>query len=299
MKGILLMISDVLATFRNLFPNIAARRLLASAEFAEALAGPLKSNDLTEDQLVKFTMDGKVRFVGNENPLDGRPSSTLAYTSLEIERALKATSLFELGHYGGVDTWLYLALQKYPIQGKTVGIIGSANQGYGPWYEALVLSQGAKPIVIEYNKIMYENDNISCLDVQELMQMSDKGIKLDALLCVSSIEHDGLGRYGDPINPDADLESMVNFKTLLKKDAILFLTVPVGLDSVIWNAHRIYGTHRLPLLLAAWQKVETFGFAEEFLDRDVGMGWEEKLDDGSPMFRHYPSYEPVFVLKNS
>ena len=43
-----------------------------------------------------------------------------------------------------------------------------------------------------------------------------------------SFDHDGLGRYGDPINPDADLEAMQNVQKLLRPGHKMFLTVPIG-----------------------------------------------------------------------
>lgn len=49
-------------------------------------------------------------------------------------------------------------------------------------------------------------------------------------------------RYGDPLAPWADVDSM---RTLLHNHmnprGLMFLSVPVGLDTVVFNAHRIYG----------------------------------------------------------
>ena len=46
--------------------------------------------------------------------------------------------------------------------------------------------------------------------------------------CFCSFDHDGLGRYGDPVNPDADLEAMQNARRLLRPGHKMFLTVPIG-----------------------------------------------------------------------
>lgn len=49
-------------------------------------------------------------------------------------------------------------------------------------------------------------------------------------------------RYGDPLNPNADLEMM---EALLKNHmcpgGLLLLAVPVGKDTLVFNAHRVYG----------------------------------------------------------
>lgn len=57
------------------------------------------------------------------------------------------------------------------------------------------------------------------------------------------------GRYGDPLNPDADLEAMARVRSILKPGGLLLLTVPVGPDVLVFNLHRRYGPARLPLLL--------------------------------------------------
>lgn len=76
---------------------------------------------------------------------------------------------------------------------------------------------------------------------------------------------------------------MKKVKKIIKKGDILFLSVPVGKDLLVWNAHRIYGRIRLPLLLKGWETLDTFGFDESKLD---------VVDKGA-------SCQPVFVLKNT
>jgi hypothetical protein len=46
---------------------------------------------------------------------------------------------------------------------------------------------------------------------------------------------------------------------LLKPEGIFFLAVPVGLDSVYWNAHRYYGMLRLHPVLSNWNVVDLIG----------------------------------------
>ena len=84
----------------------------------------------------------------------------------------------------------------------------------------------------------------------------------DVILSVSSIEHDGLGRYGDPINPNGDLEFMARAKSFLKEGGHMILAVPVGGDTLVWTAHRIYGELRFPLLIKEWNLVDSFGFSK-------------------------------------
>ncbi len=65
----------------------------------------------------------------------------------------------------------------------------------------------------------------------------------------STVEHLGLGRYGDRNDSQADLQGMRHLRSLLKSDGVLIMTLPVGLDAVYPQVHRVYGRTRLPLLL--------------------------------------------------
>ena len=122
------------------------------------------------------------------------------------------------------------------------------------------------------------------------------GVRFDVVLSISSFEHDGLGRYGDKIDPDADIQGRfftiacgqrlfetfapvtlcLNFtslvylsslcfiavkrmKQLAVPDGIMLLAVPTGFDQLHWNIHRVYGRARLPLLLSSWKVDGIFG----------------------------------------
>ena len=76
--------------------------------------------------------------------------------------------------------------------------------------------------------------------VSELEAMHAAGEELggcDVALSISSFDHDGLGRYGDPLRPAGDLRAMSLAWRVLKPGGHLLLTVPVGPDVVVWNLH--------------------------------------------------------------
>jgi hypothetical protein len=175
-------------------------------------------------------------------------------------------------YYGVTDQWLYAMFSKYSdsIKGKKVAIIGSTT----PWYECIVLAYGGHPVTIEYNKIICSDPRIEVMTVEEYAQNPQV---FDAILSVSSIEHDGLGRYGDPINPQGDLETMSKSKTMLKKDGLFFLSVPIGRDTLYWNAGRLYGKLRLPLLLKGWDMIDSAGFSQSDLTNNSNMGHQPVL----------------------
>ena len=63
---------------------------------------------------------------------------------------------------------------------------------------------------------------------------------LSSLSCMHVVEHVGLGRYGDPIQPDGDLVAMHELSRVLQSGGHLLFVVPVGKPKVCFNAHRIY-----------------------------------------------------------
>ena len=63
---------------------------------------------------------------------------------------------------------------------------------------------------------------------------------IESLSCMHTIEHIGLGRYGDTLAPDGDLIAINELKRVLKKNGNLLIVTPVGKPRLLFNAHRIY-----------------------------------------------------------
>lgn len=232
---------------------------------------PMKIPDPLHNE---FTLEGKIP-VSYQYRDDTYSSETpLVYKKKQIDRYIGKVQNKEVFYYGDTDLYLYEGLEAYidQIQGKDVAIMGSVT----PWYESMTLAYGGKPTTIEYNTLISKDQRLRVMTPAEYEKRPKK---FDAVLSISSFEHDGLGRYGDPIDPNGDLKAMEKVKKMLKKGGLLFLSVPVGKDLLVWNLHRIYGEHRLPLLLEGWEVVATFGFSKEDLQRERGC-----------------NHQPVFVL---
>ncbi|CAL6339225.1 unnamed protein product [Bathycoccus prasinos] len=141
---------------------------------------------------------------------------------------------------------------KKEIMNKHVLVIGSER----PWLEGMLLAFGAKFVTtLEYGSIIAEHPQLDTITVTELNSaVRDNATKylgsFDTAFSYSSIEHAGLGRYGDPINPFGDLEEVARTSCLLRKGGVFFLGFGIGKDKIEWNAHRIYGKKRLPLVTA-------------------------------------------------
>lgn len=70
------------------------------------------------------------------------------------------------------------------------------------------------------------------------LPFADGSIK--SLSCMHTVEHVGLGRYGDPIDPRGDLRAIAELKRVLSPGGSLLFVVPIGKEKIQFNAHRIY-----------------------------------------------------------
>jgi hypothetical protein len=121
-----------------------------------------------------------------------------------------------------------------------------------PWLEATLLSHGANHIVtVEYRSILSQVASITTLlPVQVASRyLSGDFREVDFAFSFSSIEHSGLGRYGDVVDPFADLKAMQQISCILKVGGLFFLGIPVGPDAVFYNSMKVYGYYNLILLL--------------------------------------------------
>lgn len=170
-------------------------------------------------------------------------------------------------YYDVVDPRLYALLDRHPVKGKTVVIMGSLE----PFYELVFMTFGAlKVTTIEYGVRLTTDPRFEVLTPAK---MKATPRKFDVAVSISSFEHDGLGRYGDPLDPDGDLKIMKYLRdTLLKPGGALFLAMPSGGDFIEFNAHRIYGKVRFPMLTAGWKLEDSQDFKEDIWNN--GGAWQ-------------------------
>ena len=98
-------------------------------------------------------------------------------------------------------------------------------------------------------------DNITLIDIRPLdkkipnvdFHQDDatnlKNIKsnsIESLSALCSLEHFGLGRYGDPIDPDACFKAFKSIQRVIKKDGCIYIAVPIGSEHLEFDAHRVF-----------------------------------------------------------
>jgi hypothetical protein len=237
--------------------------------------------EISPELVDRFTLSGQVEVVPDYFDRTYPRNYPLIYTDEEIDEYLriikgnlgKTTEEQDWFIYGALDRWVCEAIRKYPITGKSVVNMGSLT----PWYESMFIHFGAQPVTIDYNPIIMRTERISFMTID---QWEQERPQFEIGFSISSFEHDGLGAYGEPIDPDGDLKAMAKMKERIKPDGLLFVAVPTGKDKVLFKAARIYGRLRLPMLMEGWEWIDSFGFRNEDLD---GNG----------------SVQPLYVLRNA
>lgn len=63
----------------------------------------------------------------------------------------------------------------------------------------------------------------------------------ESISILHAIEHFGLGRYGDPINPNGHIHGFNNILKMLKPEGTLYISFPISIKNrVFFNAHRMF-----------------------------------------------------------
>ena len=98
-----------------------------------------------------------------------------------------------------------------------------------PWIEAILIYLGAEKITtLEYSEQKNEIPKVTLVTPEQLRKSILEGNvpEFDSMVTFSSLEHSGLGRYGDPLNPFGDLITMAQAWCLLKPGARALVGVP-------------------------------------------------------------------------
>jgi len=137
------------------------------------------------------------------------------------------------GHYFYQDLW---AAQKICCVRPTIHLdIGSRIDGFVAhllcFMPVTVVDIRPLPLTVEGLTFIEE-------DATSLKQFADSS--LESISSLHAVEHFGLGRYGDPVNPDAPFEVMDSLARVLRPGGRLYFSVPIGRQRLEFNAHRVF-----------------------------------------------------------
>ena len=85
----------------------------------------------------------------------------------------------------------------------------------------------------------------------------------ESISCMHVLEHVGLGRYGDPLDPLGDLAAIDELIRVTALGGSLLVVVPVGRKHIAYNAHRVYDNSEFINYFSGMQLVESALIGDE------------------------------------
>lgn len=152
-----------------------------------------------------------------------------------------------------VAEWIY---QKQPLRHVDVGSRIDGFIGHlAVFREVEVLDIRPQPQAIR---------NIVFHQLDLMAKLPDAWVECtDSLSCLHTIEHFGLGRYGDTIDPDGHLKGVEQLKRMVKPGGLLYLATPIGPQRIEFNAHRIFAAQTVAGWFDSGWEIERFAYLDD------------------------------------
>lgn len=100
--------------------------------------------------------------------------------------------------------------------------------------------------VVDIRPVADQVQNITFIQMDLMQPLKPEFHEIcDSLSCLHALEHFGLGRYGDPIDPDGYKKGFKNLVQMLQPGGVFYFSVPIGRQRIEFNAHRIFGLSHL------------------------------------------------------
>ncbi len=139
-------------------------------------------------------------------------------------------------HYFYQGVW---AMQKIRLSGEKEHVdVGSLLSFLGllsTLVKVIFIDIRPAPVVLEN----FENRAGTIL----ALPFADDSVR--SLSCLHVAEHIGLGRYGDPLDPEGTRKAALELARILSPGGNLYFSLPVGRPRVQFNAHRIHSPHQI------------------------------------------------------
>lgn len=85
---------------------------------------------------------------------------------------------------------------------------------------------------------------------------------VESLSSLHVIEHIGLGRYGDPIDPQGSVKAALELQRIVRSGGKLFLSLPIGRERICFNAHRVHAPASV-LAMFSQMRLAEFSYVDD------------------------------------
>jgi SAM-dependent methyltransferase len=149
----------------------------------------------------------------------------------------------------------------------------------------------------DFRKYPYAHPNLQFVQ-GDILKLPFSDEEFDAVFCISTIEHIGLGSYADPKDQgQADQKAVKEAARVLKKNGTLVLTVPYGI-LIPNDHHRVYNQNSLSGLLNGFKIQEQRYFINERKVHGARNNfWQEVKESGAAKISSDGSANGVCLVK--
>lgn len=96
-----------------------------------------------------------------------------------------------------------------------------------------------RPVTSDIPGVVFKQADLMSFDSVATLCGDGEGY-CDSLSCLHALEHFGLGRYGDPVDPFGYRRGIKNLSKLLQPGGRLYLSTPIGCERVEFNANWVF-----------------------------------------------------------
>jgi len=162
------------------------------------------------------------------------------------------------GHYFWQDLWAARHIYESKIQSHVD--VGSRLDGFIahilPFCRVTYVD--IRPLDTETEGLEYRRGSI--------LEMPFQNDSVASLSSLHVIEHIGLGRYGDKVQPDGYIQGAKELARILAPNHRLYIGTPVGIERLFFDAHRVFDPQTIINIFAPLQLIQ-FSLIDDQGDR--------------------------------
>lgn len=102
-----------------------------------------------------------------------------------------------------------------------------------------LVSRVVKTQFVDIRPLVANLDNLQSIQ-GSILDLPFLNGSVESLSCLHVAEHIGLGRYGDPLDPQGTIKACRELARVLAPEGNLYFSLPIGRERIEFNAHRIH-----------------------------------------------------------
>lgn len=120
----------------------------------------------------------------------------------------------------------------------------------------------------------------------DILAMPFETGSVESLSCLHVAEHIGLGRYGDPLDPQGTEKACAELARILSPGGTLYFALPVGKPRLVFNAHRVHSPAQIIEYFDGLELLEFAGIDDDgkFVPEAAWRSWDQ-ADYACGLFR--------------